>query len=447
MEIGSTSLDKPGRNKDHVSVQIMNDDNYLATSIKQKMDIISLSHYVCRVPEELLKENQEMYYPSLVSVGPFHRGRVRGTDDLKWRYFNTLLSRKLPNSESVLDRCISALKHVERKARMFYRDTVELGSEEFVETLLVDGCFIIELFLECSFRSLRRSDDPVFSTDGTLSRLTCDLILLENQLPFMVLDQLFHLVPIPNQCNMSLIELALYFFRKLIPGYNSSIPPKKFGPEIHHLLDLIRLLYLPTSPQTRPTTAQNSMNHAMQLLRLGIKLKKADNEETPLNIKFSNGELKIPPLKIHSCTEILLRNLIAMELISHPKSCSKTVASYVVLMEQLIKTKRDVRLLHDKNILILDGYGREGEILMLFKKLSVGVDKNVNVEEFYYRGVCGEINGFQARKRRVLCEKMRYFYHRTHLGVVGFCLAVGFLVLVFTAVCISVLAYLLHHFH
>ncbi|KAL0433930.1 UNVERIFIED_CONTAM: hypothetical protein Slati_2727300 [Sesamum latifolium] len=440
MEIGSTSLEKPGKNyKDHVSVQIMNDDNYLATSIKQKMDTISVSHNVCRVPEELLKGNQEMYYPSLVAVGPFHRGRVRAMEDQKWRYFNTLLSRK-PNAEAVLDRCINALKHAERKARTFYHDTVDLGSDEFVEMLLVDGCFIIELFLECSFRSLRRSDDPVFSTDGTLSRLTCDLILLENQLPFIILDQLFHLVPIPNHCNMSLIELALYFFRKLIPGYNSSTPPKKFGPEIHHLLDLIRLLYLPTSPQTPPTTAQNSMHHATQLLKHGIKLKKADVDETPLNIKFSKGELKIPPLKIHSCTEILLRNLIAMEL-SHPK-CPKNLASYVVLMEQLIKTKRDVRLLHDKKILILDGYGREGEILMLFKKLR----GDVNVEEFYYRGVCGEINGFQARKRRVLWENMRYFYHRTHMGVVGFCLAVGFLVLVFTAGFISLVAFLLHHF-
>ncbi|KAL0323394.1 UNVERIFIED_CONTAM: hypothetical protein Sangu_1958700 [Sesamum angustifolium] len=418
MEIGSTSLDKPGKNKDHVSIQIMNDASYLATSIKQKMDTISLSHNVCRVPEELLKGNQEMYYPSLVSVGPFHRGRVRAMEDQKWRYFNTLLSRK-PNAEAVLDRCINVLKHAERKARMFYHNTVDLGSDEFVEMMLVDGCFIVELFLECSFRSLRRSDDPVFSTDGTLSQLTCDLILLENQLPFIILDQLF---------------------QKLIPGYNSSTPPKKFGPEIHHLLDLIRLLYLPASPQTPPTTAQNSVNHATQLLKLGIKLKKADADETPLNIKFSNGELKIPPLKIHSCTEILLRNLIAMEL-SHPKS-PKTVASYVVLMEQLMKTKRDVKLLHDKNILILDGYGREGEVLMLFKKLSV----DVNVEEFYYRGVCGEINGFQARKRRVVWENMRYFYHRTHMGVVGFCLAVGFLVLVFTVGFISLIAFLLHHF-
>lgn len=420
----------------HLSIQIMNEED-LATTIRSKMESNPLNHSLCRVSEELLRENGDTYHPSLVSIGPLHHGRLNNGECHKWWYFHTLLTRE-PDANGVLNRCINALKRSEQKARNFYSETINMGSDKFVEMMLIDGGFIIELFLEDEYRSLRRRDDLFFSRVDKKIKLMCDLILLENQLPFFVLELLFHLVPIPKQFTKSLIHLALNFFRMLIP----KVHPHQFCPKIHHLLDLIRLHFLPTQPWIpKPMITGLSLVHiqcATQLHTFGIKLERGSSE-SPLDITFVDGKLKIPPLKIHGLTKTLLGNLIAMEHCQ--PECPKIVTSYAIFMEQLMQFKRDARLLQEKDIL-LDGHYQEAEIVILFKKLLV----HVNAEEFYYKGVCDEVQGYKASKGRVQRATLQYVYHRTHFGIAGFSLAMLLLVFLFTGVLFSVLNFLLHHF-
>ncbi|GFQ01772.1 upf0481 protein at3g47200 [Phtheirospermum japonicum] len=440
MEIGGPSLQKHTITKDHVSIEITNADINLISSIKEKMGCISLSHCISRVPQQLSKENEEKYFPSLVSIGPFHNHGLKAMEDQKWRYLNALLSRK-PNAEQILDTCIRALREVEKKVRNFYTESINIGSDEFVEMLLVDGCFIIELFLEFSIKSLRRRDDPFLSSNDTIQRLRCDLILFENQIPFFVLDQIFHLVPIPKQCQISLFELALCFFRKLIPGDHSQFNIDIFAPQTHHLLDLIRQHYLPTVPKVKVLSGvgQSHIHRATHLVASGIRVEKSISE-SPSDITFFNGELKIPSLEFHVYTEILLRNLVAMEHCD-PR-CSKHVTSYATLMKRLIQSKRDVRLLQEKDILIGHGHEREGQVVHLFQRLNV----DINEEDFYYKGICEQINGYQTRGKQVSWKNIRHSYYKSHLGIVGLSLGMLFVVVLFTAGLISALYFLLHHF-
>lgn len=434
----SRSLERQITERDHLSIEIMNEDNILQSSIKEKMESISLSHCLSRVPEQLFRGNEDKYFPSLVSIGPFHHGRDthKLMEDQKWRYLNTLLSRK-PYSEATLESCIRSVRRIEQKARNFYGEKVEMGSDQFVEMMLLDGCFIIELFLVFAFKNLRRRDDPCFSTNESVFRLRCDLILFENQVPFFVLERLFHLVPIPKQSTLSLIELALSFFRPLIPDDHAQFPPKIDGPHTLHLLDLIRQHYLPTVPTVPSRGKQTNIPQATNLCSLKVRVRRSISE-SPSNIRFFNGELRIPTLEINTYTETLFRNLIAMEN-RHPK-CSKYVSSYAVLMGRLIQSTRDVRLLHDKEILI-DGHEREREIVFLFQKLHVDLD----VKEFYYNGLCEEISGYKPRKVGLL-QCLRHVYHRTQLGVAGFSLAMFILVFLFTGVFFTTVYFLMHHY-
>lgn len=425
---------------DHVAIEISHEHD-LANSIKEKMEKVSLLHSVCRISEELFEGNQEKYFPSLLSIGPFHHGKhsLQVMEDLKWQYFDTLLNRH-PNAETILDTCVKTLKHSEQKARKFYGETVNMESDKFVEIMLVDGCFIIELFLEYSITNLRRTDDPIFfSTDSKMFWLRRDMILLENQIPFWVLQKLFHIVVIKQRSNTSLMELALCFFRKLIPE-DGPVPQDKFGPEIHNLLDLIRQQYLPTMPQTRSTGGQKDLcSGAADLQLAGIKLRRAA-KEVPLNIKFINEELQIPPFKINGYTEILFRNLIALERSHH--QCSKTITSYSIFMARLIQNENDVRILFRKGILIYGSHAREGEILNLLKKLQV----DINVKDFYYGEICRQINDHKNSRRRSWWQAMKDIKCRSELGVVGFILAVMLLVFLFTAIFFSIVTFLLHHF-
>ncbi|KAK4383853.1 hypothetical protein Sango_3112900 [Sesamum angolense] len=228
---------------------------------------------------------------------------------------------------------------------------------------------------------------------------------------------------------MSLTELALLFFKKLID--HSQFPPEIFHPETHHFLDLIRQHYLPTHPQVPSSGLQTHIDPATHLQSSGIQVEKAISE-IPSDINFFHGKLKIPSLELHGYTEILFRNLIAMEL-SVPK-CSKHITSYAILMEQLLRTKEDVRLLGNRDILI-DGHERRGaEIVLLFKSLHV----DINAKEFYYGGLCEQMKVYQTRKRHI--------HDSTHVGIVGFCLATLFLVFLSTAALILACSFLLHHF-
>ncbi|XP_073143687.1 UPF0481 protein At3g47200-like isoform X2 [Henckelia pumila] len=428
MEVGSSSREILDPKKDHVAIDIVHEEN-LAYLIKEKMDSISPSHCVCRVPEQLFKEYREYYFPSTVSIGPFHRHKVEAMEEKKWCYFDTLLSRN-HKAEETLDSCIKAVRHVEKQARKFYGQTVDMGSDEFVEMLLVDGCFIIELLLEYAIKSLRRRDDPIFSTNDTIYGIRRDLILLENQVPFFILERLFHLVPIPTQCQLSLVELALCFFKNILSMHDEHIPREKYDPKIHHLLDLIRQHYLPTSPEVLSNVQHEHKNlphHAIHLVDIGASLKPMISEESPLNINFLDGELKIPPLKIDGYTEILFRNLIAMELCCH--ELPKHVASYAVFMKRLLRYKRDVRLCQMKKILI-DGCGREGQIVGLFKRLCVDVD--IDNTNFSYNEICERIHGYEANSKQVWWKRLRHSYHRTHAGVASLSVVLLLLVFLFT---------------
>ncbi|KAL8484837.1 hypothetical protein ACS0TY_027216 [Phlomoides rotata] len=423
------------RKREHFSIEIGNEEDVLLTSIKEKMETISLSHIICRVPEQLHKGYEYQFFPSLVSIGPFHHGRasLKLMPDQKWRYLNSLLSRK-PDSEVTLATCIKSLRHLETKARKFYCEPIEMGSDQFVEMLLLDGCFLIELLLVYTIRDLRRRDDPCFERNEDLIHLRRDLIMFENQIPFFILDHLFHLVPIPIGCHFSLVELASNFFKKMIPHCPKKAP---IGP---HLLDLIRQHYLPTSTQLLvPSSLGHAyISRACGLSDVGISIERRSCE-SPSNITFFDGKLNIPSLEIHCYTEALFRNLIAMEQCQ--PGCSKHVSSYVSLMNGLISSKRDVRLLQEKEIL-LDGHETEGGIVLLFKSLHV----DVNVMDFYYRGVCEHVSRYQGRKRDVFWVRMRNLYHKSNLGVASFSLVVLVVVFLFTGAFFSAVSFLLHHF-
>lgn len=107
--------------------------------------------------------------------------------------------------------------------------------------MLLDGCFIVELF-----RNVGSRDDaaevscPIYNTKWILPIISLDMLLLENERPFLVHDRLLQFV------NKSNTGLALRFFDHLMPMYED-IPPMC---SIHHLLHFYYHHLLPTPLQS-----------------------------------------------------------------------------------------------------------------------------------------------------------------------------------------------------
>lgn len=182
-----------------------------ATSPWSKLSIYRIPHY--------LKDGEDKAYnPQIVSLGPYHHGkkRLRQMDRHKWRSLHRVLRRTRHDITLYLD----SIKELEEKARACYEGQITLSSNDFVEMMVLDGCFILELFRGVveGFKELGYPrNDPVFSMRGSMHSIQRDMIMLENQIPMFILDRLLG-IQLGNPDKKGLVAmLALRFFDPLMP--------------------------------------------------------------------------------------------------------------------------------------------------------------------------------------------------------------------------------------
>ncbi|KAK0589279.1 hypothetical protein LWI29_012052 [Acer saccharum] len=399
---------------------------------------LSMSSRVCifRIPKILHRHNPQAYEPNAFSIGPFRCGddNLKPTQKIKMKYLQGLL-RRSTNSKELMRKLTGAVRAIEQEARQCYAGPIGNSNveEEFVKILVLDGCFIIELFRKDADEVIKDPDDPIFSMSCLLEFLKHDLILLENQIPWPILERLFNMTMVPG--GKSLIELALDFFSNMFSSHKPTIKPNKFAnDEIKHILDLLRLsLILPLDRLNRADTGWQPFPCARKIKGSGIKFKKVA-ADTILDIRFSNGRLEIPPLLVQETTETIFRNLISLEQCL--PDCPPIITSYAKLMDNLIDTPEDVEILCDNDV--LDNWLNPGDVTRFFNKLY----NDAYVKTFYYHEVCYKVNSYSKR----WWPKWRYFYTHNYFAtpwaIVSQVVALIFLILGILQTYYSIVGYL-----
>ncbi|RWR82457.1 UPF0481 protein [Cinnamomum micranthum f. kanehirae] len=384
----------------------------LSTSIKLKMkeDIPSQqdqqaeSSTICiyRAPESLLLENGDKrrdFDPQIVSIGPYHYGKeeLQKMEKHKWGYLRSLLNRTRGGGIKMIN-YVKAMMKLEKSARSCYAEYSNLSREEFVQMMLLDGCFVLELLRKFSWIIRTDEDDPIFTMPWIVPFLMRDLLKLENQLPFFVLECLFSLSNVaPHDKQLSLAELVCLFLDRAMLKPMKVINRCPHNPK--HLLDFIRSSFLPVENtwgefipvnlhtphlswgavgneyeemrreihpldlemQQRPKRWADMIPCANKLRVAGIKFKAVKKASKLL--KFKNRVLEIPPIAIDHCAASFLLNCIAFEQCY--SYCSKHFSTYAILMDLLIKSVRDVAILCDSKI-INNYYGSEEDLAQFF---------------------------------------------------------------------------------
>ncbi|CAH1421154.1 unnamed protein product [Lactuca virosa] len=198
---------------------------------------------IYKVPQHLREADKKSYTPSVVSMGPyhFHNRHLHPMERHKWRAFYQTINRHKHDFKLYLD----AIKDLEAKARGSYEGEINLNSDDFVKMMVLDGCFILELFrgMKDGFDTLGYSEgDPVFSICGSLDFIRRDMIKLENQIPLFILDALIALQS-PVRDTHYLVKMAISFFAPLIPTDEPVDKGADFthlDPQSHHCLQLFR---------------------------------------------------------------------------------------------------------------------------------------------------------------------------------------------------------------
>jgi len=173
--------------------------------------------------------------------------------------------------------------------------------------ILVDACFIIELFL----RHYRHKDwvgkDSLFGKVWMLDDIRADLILLENPLPFFVLEQLYNL----SGMSVNFLYITYNYFRSLSLG---EVCPRESPKHFSYFLG--SSIISSSSIDIRKPEEYNEVRHvysASKLSEAGIKFQ-VDSNEGLLDLTYSDdGTFYMPMLNINDDTKMILRNIMAFE--------------------------------------------------------------------------------------------------------------------------------------
>ncbi|XP_059451130.1 UPF0481 protein At3g47200-like, partial [Corylus avellana] len=382
---------------------VIMDIDRLVSSIEDMMPhelLMSSKRCIFKTPVILFRHNKKAYIPDAFSIGPLHHGspNLKATEKIKAKYLQGLISRSPFPDTLMLRTLIRSIMEVEKEARECYAEAVNYNPEELVKILVIDGCFIIELFRKKTCQELIEEDDPIFTESCMLQFLWHDFILLENQVPWMVIEILFNLTKFSN-CDKPLILLAANFlesflFQRLtysrVGIWMTTTLPSMNIKGIKHFLDLVRKLSTSFIEEKRESIVQwELLPSATRLVEAGIKFKRGAYGSR-LEVKFIDGVLEIPPFQIDDVTETVFRNLISYEQ-CHPK-CEARITSYAILLDNLINTAKDIDILC-KNQIIHNWLNPE-DAAQLFNKLY----RDTYLEHFYYTNLCKQVNSFCKRR-------------------------------------------------
>ncbi|XP_058114860.1 UPF0481 protein At3g47200-like [Magnolia sinica] len=430
------------------SIQIMDLDPTWVSSLKEKMQAPpqllkesagSISCSIYRVPECFREADEKAYAPQTVSVGPYHRGKqmLEALQEHKYRYLRGVRSRAGDNG---LERCLMAIKELEQRARDCYSENINLNSNEFVEMMVVDGCFILELLCK-GFGLVDKTNDPLFTHCWLQRKLQSDLLRLENQIPFFVLERLFDLMNLSLQTKDPLTRIVLKFFHEMVPGRRSmttveSSPNTSTNPnhKTQHLLHLFHSSLLPDiqgkklkykaqktiTPHSGPLKLFPSVT---KLTEAGVVFK-ASHANSFLDIKFRQGVVEIPPLSMEDETNSLFLNLLVFEqCYSH---CRSHITAYATFMDCLINSTEDVGILCHNGILA-NWLGGHEEVADLFNKL--GREVTINCDNFYLSDVFENLDQYYRIPWHAWRASLMHKYFNNPWAIISFVGAVILLVL------------------
>lgn len=383
---------------------------WVSNSIQQKLaslPAVSSNCCIYRVPENLRKVNEDAYRPLLVSIGPFYYNdpRLVGMQQQKLRYLQSFLGRSTSYN---LDYYTQVIRGWENLARHCYVEAINLPSEHFIEMVLLDATFIIELFLRGCFHEFIDANDRVFNKPRMILEVTRDIRLEENQLPIFILKGLYDLVFEPSSQNkhLSFLDITYRFFM----GKNEDIPSRIASADVRHMVDFLRLCYLPSVLRAElPTTNKKFefTSSVTELSEAGVKFV-AGRSQNLLDVRFMKGVLEIPRFVVTDDTESLFRNIMVFE------QCHYYFDSYIIdyfaFLDSLINTPKDVSILVQSGV-IENWLGNNEEVADLFSKLFK--QTRLKGSNFYYSTICKDLNAYAGtpwnRWKAIL--KHDYFNH------------------------------------
>ncbi|KAG7960437.1 hypothetical protein I3843_10G123600 [Carya illinoinensis] len=189
----------------------------------------------------------------------------------------------------------------------------------------------------------------------------------------------------PSVEESSLSLLAMQFFNKAtaLRRPHDFIRRRSRDPNILHLLDLVRLSFI--SKEFKKTQSSGTPTHVMhsfsRLRRSGIKLNLVQ-EGSFLVVKFKNGVIEMPRLRLDELMGSFLSNCVAFEQLHC--NVSKHFNTYATFLDCLMESAEDVGYLRHYNIMDKN-LGNDDEVVRFINQMGKGlmIDDNCYLSELF----------------------------------------------------------------
>lgn len=373
---------------------------------------------IYRIPCSTRNLNTKAYQPRVVSIGPYHNGNLhlQPMEEHKYRALRHFLTHA---HNITVEDLVAHFKNddefMEKVMDSYSKPIDPQWWDSNASTLLMvlDGCFLLELLLSSnSSHNCGRgdssvsewcynTDDPIFGDHaekkGIIPYVKLDMLLVENQIPLLVLERLTSIAGL--EVNLNGLICSFYGCRYSEED-QTSIDPLGL-----HILDVYRkgrLFLGEYTGWTVPKSAKELEEHGVRFIRSSgdvsiggfkdvsfktgrkrdVLGKLNDGIPSSLSRKFFfplwvlHGDFYLPFLTIDETTGPILLNLVAFELLHLGiKERDMAVTQYVFLMRSLIRSERDVRCLRDHSILSSSPIQSDGAMVSFF----AGITKNMVV--------------------------------------------------------------------
>ncbi|KAM7267746.1 hypothetical protein ACFE04_009912 [Oxalis oulophora] len=330
------------------------------------------------IPKNRRELNPEAYTPQVISIGPLHHRRPHlvSMQNLKLHYAKSFLERT--NKPKAF--FVKFIQLHEEKIRSFYEsEPCELDSRSYVEMILLDSFFILELIISQStslIRPLVHWEDP-----GLLKKIKVDLLMFENQLPFLLLSELYAFSGRNKQLRMDSRD---FFLGDLLGFWRWDYIDIDNDP--FHFIHFIQCNLNSRRDDMPLRSIKPYLKNAAKKLshsRVNFEL----TESQGLNaICFKKRSLHLPRLVVDNMTERLFSNIIVSHR-ARMMSNHTLICSYLSFLHLLMQSDDDVSVLVEANV------------------IENRLDNNQAVVELF-NNLCGKINTFDRFHFSEICKDL-----------------------------------------
>ncbi|KAD6453860.1 hypothetical protein E3N88_08566 [Mikania micrantha] len=302
------------------------------------------------IPSWLRDISPNSFTPRVVSIGPLHREHthLKSMEKKKDKYM-----RKLLVERDTYNDCFKTVRNKIEAIKSCYsgmKEEIYNNDDKLVEMIVTDTCFILRFIYK-----LAKSGDIPSEKRIRRRSIALDLVLLENQIPFFVLQDIYDIifkkkstVTTPDLKTMlcGLLQQVNPFKKELNVENLSSVTSSPF-----HIVGLLHEFYQPGYKLSKISYIPKA-HTAVKLHEVGVRFKPNQMLKWPMAMEFEssplNPTIKMPEVVIDNHFEVVMRNLVVYEQCSPVESY---VTSYVKAMNMLAATPKDIATLVESDVL------------------------------------------------------------------------------------------------